>query len=161
MDLGHGVEGRIAKDEVFVGRRLTPSVVFDEGDEIQVLVLKHDRDRKQITLSATGLWSETVAAMRDMPWVSGTIGKLHGGGTGAWVHLLGPVVGYVELNELTDTRIGYVEEMGLKEGMPVPVVIIGSVEDRKVKLSMKRAREAAEADGWTFDEYDRPKPPNV
>ena len=161
VDLGHGVEGRIAKDEVFVGRRLTPSIVFSEGDEIQVLVLKHDHDREQIALSATRLWNETVAAMRDMPWVPGTIGKLYSDGTGARVHLRGSVVGYVEVNELTDKRIGYVEQMGLKEGMLVPVVIIGGVEDRKVKLSMKRAREAAEADGWTFDGYDRPKPPNV
>ena len=159
VDLGHGVEGRIAKDEVFVGHRLTPSIVFGEGDEIQVLVLKHDRDRKQIALSATRLWSEAVAAMRDAPWTSGTIGKIRKDGTGLWVHLRGPVVGYVELNELSDRRISYVEQMGLEEGMPVPVVIIGNVEDSKVKLSLKRAREAAEVDGWTFDEYDRPKSP--
>ena len=157
VDLGHGVKGRIAKGELFTGRHLTPSVVFTRGDELRVFVLKHDRDRKRIDLSATRLWNEEVEVVRVTAWVSGKIGKLYSDESGAWVHLKGPVVGRVAINELTDRPIAAAYEIGLKEGTIRPFTVIGNVEDREVWLSTNSAREAAKAEGWEFDEFDRIK----
>ena len=72
-----------------------------------------------------------------------------------FVHIKGPVEGRMRKAELTAARIRSAREL-VQEGDIIPVKILKiDRELRRIDLSLKSAREEAEASGWAFDRDGR------
>lgn len=154
VDLGHGVEGSIPKDELFEGKRLDQRIAFPTKAELGVEVIEHDRVHRKIILSSKRRRSEAIARLRNASWVAGRVCELRRDGQGAWVHLGGPVVGFVQITEISDARVNYIEEIAL-EGTVMPFVVLPESTGETIQLSAKQARGAAESSGWAFDSIGR------
>jgi len=140
IDLG-GVDGLLHVSEMSWGRIQHPSEVLHEGQEIEVKVLRLDRERGRISLG--------YKQVLDNPWDSveqrypvGAIvrGKVVRLATfGAFVELEPGVDGLVHISQLADhhvTRPGEVVSVG--EDVEVKVLRVDPVE-RRVSLSLRDA----------------------
>jgi len=140
IDLG-GVDGLLHVSEMSWGRIQHPSEVLHEGQEIDVKVLRLDRERGRISLG--------YKQVLDNPWDSveqrypvGAIvrGKVVRLATfGAFVELEPGIDGLVHISQLADhhvTRPGEVVSVG--EDVEVKVLRVDPIE-RRVSLSLREA----------------------
>jgi len=140
IDLG-GVDGLLHVSEMSWGRIQHPSEVLHEGQEIDVKVLRLDRERGRISLG--------YKQVLDNPWdtveqrypigaiVHGKVVRL--ATFGAFVELEPGVDGLVHISQLADhhvTRPGEVVAVG--EDVEVKVLRVDPVE-RRVSLSLREA----------------------
>jgi len=154
VDLG-GAEGLVPLSEIsWEASPLPPQSVFHVGEEVRVFVMRLDRESGRISLSlrrAQGeQWEAMVAPYREGEIVPGLVTKLTS--FGAFVRLGGQVEGLIHISELADRHLQHPSEV-VREGDLVPVRVLRiERERRRLSLSLRQAREEAEARGWVFDE---------
>lgn len=155
VDLG-GADGLVHISELSWERVQDPSQVVQVGDEVDVQVLKIDRERKRIGLSIKRLKPEPWAMVDDNYYVGqlveGSITKLTD--FGAFARLDNNVEGLIHISELSEQRIDHPRDV-VQEGETVKlrVIRIDSARQR-MGLSLRRAIDHTEAFDFEDDGED-------
>ena len=156
IDLG-GADGLAHLSELSWDRNVDAEELFAIGQEIDVYVMRVDRENKKIALSirraAPEQWRDLIAQYQVGDIVPGVVTKLVA--FGAFTRLPGPVEGLAHVSEIVDRRINHPEEV-LSEGDVIPLKIVRIEHDRhRLGLSLREARSEAEIRGWRFDDQGR------
>lgn len=152
VDLG-GADGLAHLSELSWDRNRSPEEIYHVGDEVDAFVMKVDPETKKIALSLRRAqperWEEIADRYRQGEMVVGRVTKLVT--FGAFARIDGPVEGLVHVSELVDRRITHPKEV-VNEGDVLPLRIVRIERDRhRLGLSLKAARDQAEAEGWGFN----------
>lgn len=152
VDLG-GADGLAHLSELSWERNRSPEEIYHVGDEVDAYIMKIDPETKKIALSLRRAqperWEEIADRYQQGQLVVGRITKLVT--FGAFARIDGPVEGLIHVSELVDRRITHPKEV-VREGDILPLRIVRIERDRhRLGLSLRLAREEAEAQGWRFD----------
>ncbi len=139
VDLG-GVDGLLHITDMTWGRIAHPSEMFDIGDEVEVLVLKYDKEDQKVSL---GLKQKTPN-----PWETVTekypvgkriIGKIVSlTDYGAFIELEPGIEGLIHISEMSWTKKVRIPSRIVNLGEEVETVVKDlDVEHRRISLSMK------------------------
>ena len=143
VDLG-GIDGLLHITDMSWGRLTHPRDLVNVGDEIQVKVLKFDKDKQRVSLGFKQLTPD--------PWLDASerypVGAhVHGRvlsvtDYGAFVELEQGIVGLVHLSEMTwSKRLKHPSKM-VKPGDEVETVVLNvNPADRRISLGMKQLLE--------------------
>ncbi len=143
VDLG-GIDGLLHITDMSWGRLTHPRDLVNVGDEIQVKVLKFDKDKQRVSLGFKQLTPD--------PWLDATerypVGaKVHGRvlsvtDYGAFVELEQGIEGLVHLSEMTwSKRLKHPSKL-VKPGDEVDTVVLSvNPADRRISLGMKQLLE--------------------
>ena len=155
VDLG-GADGLIHLSEISWGRVSHSREVLQVGEEVEVYVLKVNREKRRIGLSLKHLqsdpWSQVEERYSEGQLVEGTITKLTD--FGAFAQLKGDAVeGLVHVSELSNQRIAHPKEV-VKEGQTLTLRIIRlDPHRRRMGLSLKSVAKAEYADlDWRVEQ---------
>lgn len=139
VDLG-GAEGLVHISEMAWSRVRHPSEVVQEGEEVDVKVLRLDRERNRISLG--------LKQVKPDPWLeirqNFPVGTVHEGVVtnildfGAFVKLMDGVEGLVHISQLAPRHVGHPSEI-VEIGQQVKVKVLDINEDeRRISLSIKQ-----------------------
>ena len=143
VSLVNGVEGLVHASEMDWGsHQVTPSQLVSIGDEVEVMVLEVDHDRRRISLG--------MKQCRDNPWeaffssanppgskVKGKIQDLTE--FGIFVGLQGNITGLVHLSEISWEQSGSEAIADYRKGDEVEVVVLSvEIERQRVSLGIKQ-----------------------
>ena len=143
VDLG-GIDGLLHITDMSWGRLTHPRDLVNVGDEIQVKVLKFDKDKQRVSLGFKQLTPD--------PWLDASerypVGaKVHGRilsvtDYGAFVELEQGIEGLVHLSEMTwSKRLKHPSKL-VKPGDEVDTVVLSvNPSDRRISLGMKQLME--------------------
>jgi small subunit ribosomal protein S1 len=140
VDIG-GVDGLLHVRDMAHGRVEDPRAVVTEGQQIEVMVLKVDREERRISLglkqTLADPWKEVEAKWPADTVVSGMVTRL--ADFGAFLELEEGVEGLIPIGEMTfERRIKHPSEI-VKEGDIVKVRVLSVDPARKrISLSLKR-----------------------
>ena len=156
VDLG-GADGLAHVTELTWERGKKPRDLYHVGDPVQAYILKVDRETMKISLSLKRAqpeqWDDTVDRYVIGQILVGRVTKIMA--FGAFVRLEGPVEGLIHISELSNRRIQTPKDV-VKEGDVVPVKLVRIEKDRhRLGLSLRQARNDAEAMGFVFDHEGR------
>lgn len=140
VDIG-GVDGLLHVSEMSWGRVNHPSEVLKEGDEIDVMVLRVDREKEKISLGLKQTlpdpWEHAESKYPVGSIIKGTVVRIVG--FGAFVQLEPGVEGLVHISQLAPHRVGTPDEVvALGDEILVKVLRVSSSE-RRISLSLKEA----------------------
>ncbi|MFO7942331.1 MAG: 30S ribosomal protein S1 [Bacillota bacterium] len=145
VDLG-GVDGLLHVSQMSWGRVDHPSDVLGVGEEIEVKVLKVDREEEKISLGLKQLLPDPWETIEDK-YSSGQIVKgriMRIAPFGAFVQLEPGVEGLVHISELADYHVTEPSEV-VSEGEDVQVKVLRvQPDERRISLSLKEARREVE-----------------
>lgn len=158
LDLG-GIDGLLHITDMAWKRVKNPSEVVNIGDEIEVKVLKYDRDRNRVSLGLKQMGEDPWADLaRRFPEGA----KLHGKVTnladyGCFVELEEGVEGLVHVSEMDWTNKNIHPSKIVHIGQEVDVVILDiDTERRRISLGMKQCQANPwEAFAATHNKGDR------
>ena len=141
VDLG-GVDGLLHVSELSWGRVKHPSDVVKEGQPIDVMVLRVDRDKGKISLG--------LKQILDDPWVDAeekyTVDSIVEGRVtrlapfGAFVELEEGVEGLVHISEMANRHVAKPEEVVRTDDVVEVKVLRVRSQDRRISLSIKEAQ---------------------
>lgn len=163
VDLG-GVDGLVHLSELSWKRVTHPSEVVEAGQELDVYVLKVDRERQRVALSLKRLqpdpWLSVEERYQEGQLVEGAITRL--AKWGAFASVVGDeaIEGLVHISELTDKPVIHPREV-IKSGQVVTLRIIGlDAANHRLSLSLKRVDEGEfRGEDWKTElAADRPEP---
>ena len=145
VELERGVEGLIHVSEMSWTRHgIHPSKVVTVGEEIQVMVLNVDRERKRISLGLKQLSDDPWDNIEEKyPVASKYIGRVRNmTNFGAFVEMEEGIDGLIHISDLSWTKkIKHPSEV-LKKGDEVEVVVLDvNKGDRRVSLGYKQLTE--------------------
>lgn len=140
VDLG-GVDGLLHVSEMSWGRVTHPSEVVQEGQEIQVKVLKVDRERGRVSLGLRQVlpdpWESVEHKYPVGSVVEGRVVRLVP--FGCFVELEPGVEGLVHISQLADRRVNAPDEV-VREGETVRVRVLRlQPVERRISLSIREA----------------------
>lgn len=138
VDIG-GIDGLLHITELGWNKVNHPSEVLHEGDNIEVYVLKVDREKEKVALSLKKLvadpWQEGIKKYQEGSVVQGKVVRIMP--FGAFVQIEPGLEGLVHISQIAEKRINKVEDV-LQVGQEINVKIVQiNEEDKKIKLSMK------------------------
>jgi len=141
VDLG-GVDGLLHVSEMSWGRVGHPSDVVKVGDEIEVMVLRVDREEEKISLGLKQLladpWSTVSEKYAPGSLIRGRVMRL--APFGAFVELEPGVEGLIHISQLADYHVNEPSEV-VSEGEDITVKVLRvQPEERRISLSLKDAR---------------------
>ena len=145
VDIG-GVDGLLHVSELSWGRVNHPSEVVKEGDEIEVMILRIDRDKGKISLGLKQVlpdpWSTVATKYPVDAIVEGKVTRL--APFGAFVQLEPGIEGLIHISELSHERVSKPDEV-VSPGAGVRVKILKSrPEERRISLSLKAVEDDSE-----------------
>jgi small subunit ribosomal protein S1 len=143
VDMG-GADGLIHISELSWEQVDSPGTVVSIGEELDVYVLRVDRETRKIALSLRRLQPEPWQTIGDRyaVWqtVMGTVTKLTN--FGAFARIEGSIEGLIHISELSDRVINHPKEV-VKEGDVLSLRIIKmEPERRRLGLSAKQTEES-------------------
>ncbi|MGY4706409.1 S1 RNA-binding domain-containing protein [Candidatus Bipolaricaulota sp. J31] len=146
VELEEDVEGLVHVSELTWGRPKHPKEVVQEGDEVEVVVLGVDEERRRISLSLRRAqpdpWEDVEHRYPHGALVEGVVTKITD--FGAFVELEEGIEGLVHVSELSWERVNHPSEV-LKEGDRVKAIVLkANAKERKISLSLK----ALSKDPW-------------
>lgn len=142
VDIG-GVDGLVHISDLAWHRVKTPSEVVSVGDEVEVAVLKADRQTRKISLSLKAVqrdpWFDKVENLAEGAILQGTVTKISS--FGAFVEIAKGIEGLVHISEVDDRRVAHVED-AVAVGQQVPVKILGiDKQNKRISLSIAQAKQ--------------------
>jgi len=145
VDLG-GADGLIHLSELSWGQVSHPSQVLKEGDEVDVLVVGVDREKKKIALSLKRLqpepWTLVAEKYHIGQLVKGRITKL--ATFGAFAEIENGIEGLIHISELADERIAHPRNV-VREGDELLLRVIKiDPQRRRLGLSLRQAQDETE-----------------
>jgi small subunit ribosomal protein S1 len=147
IDLG-GIDGLLHVTDLSWGRVNHPSELFNVGDEINVKILKYDREKERVSLGFKQLSPDPWSLVRQVyPSGARVIGKVVNlTDYGAFVELEPGVEGLIHVSEMSwSKRVKHPSKM-LQVGQDVEAVVLEvDMENRRISLGLKQT----EPDPWT------------
>jgi len=156
VDLG-GADGLVHLSELSWRRVGHPKQVLRVGQEIEVLVLSVDRERRRIALSIKRLqkepWSTVEERYQIGQLVTGTITKLTD--FGAFARVDDDIEGLIHISELSEDRIAHPRDV-VSEGQELTLRIIRIDASRqRMGLSLRRVDDEQYSDESYWQESDQ------
>ncbi|MCL0041724.1 30S ribosomal protein S1 [Peptococcaceae bacterium] len=145
VDIG-GVDGLLHISEIAWHRVDHPSDVLKEGDEVEVKVLKIDKDAEKVSLSLKQAlpdpWEKVDSKYKVGDIIKVKVVRL--APFGAFVQLEPGVEGLIHISHLAKHHVEKPEDV-VKEGEEVEVKVLSVDKDEKrIRLSIREAKKEAE-----------------
>lgn len=143
IDIGNGVEGLLHISEMAWSRVRHPSDVLHEGDQVQVLILKVDRERGRVSLSLKQAkgdpWANVAERYQAGQIVTGQVTRVVD--FGAFVKLEDGLEGLVHISQLAPYRVARSTDV-VTPDQEVKVKILSiDPDNRRISLSIRQAEE--------------------
>ena len=141
LDIG-GIDGMLHVSEMSYGRINKPADVLTIGQQLDVQILKVDRNRKKVSLGLKQLqkdpWSGAAEKYHVGDRVKGTVSRV--ADFGAFVELEAGLDGLIHLSEMSwSKKVRKASDM-LKPGEAVEVVVLAvKPEEKRISLGLKQA----------------------
>lgn len=151
VEIEEGVEGLVHVSEMdWTNKNVHPSKITTLGDEIQVMVLDVDEDRRRISLGMkqckTNPWEEFTALYKKGDKVTGQIKSITD--FGIFIGLDGGIDGLIHLSDLSWDEEGEDVLRDYNKGDDVEAVVLGVDPEReRISLGVKQAQ------GDPFSDY--------
>lgn len=146
VDIG-GVDGLLHISDMAYSRIKHPSEIVQVGDEIEVQVLKVDREHGKISLGLKQLkespWANLDSKYPVGSLVTGKVVRL--APFGAFVQLEDGVDALIHISQLSERRIAKVEDAVKVGDMISAKVIEIKPEEKRISLSIREAQSEAQA----------------
>jgi small subunit ribosomal protein S1 len=141
VDLG-GVDGLLHVSDMTYSRGVKPSEIVKPGDELDVKILKINRDTHKISLGLKQLqpdpWTVAAEKYEQGARVQGKVARV--ADFGAFVELEPGLEGLIHVSEMSWTRRNVRPADVLKAGEMVEVVVLGvNPADKRIALGLKQA----------------------
>ena len=145
VELEEGVEGLVHVSEMdWTNKNVHPSKVCHLGDEVEVMVLEIDSERRRISLGikqcTPNPWEEFAATHNKNDRITGQIRSITD--FGVCIGLDGGIDGLIHLSDLSWDRPGEDITREFKKGDEVTAVVLAVDPDReRISLGIKQAQE--------------------
>ena len=142
VEIEPGIEGLVHVSEMdWTNKNVNPGKVVALGDEVEVMVLEIDEDRRRISLGMKQCrpnpWQEFSENHRRNDKVSGSIKSITD--FGVFIGLPGGIDGLVHLSDLSWHKAGEEAVRDFKKGDEVEAVVLGiDVERERISLGIKQ-----------------------
>ena len=142
VEIEQGIEGLVHVSEMdWTNKNVHPSRVVQLGDEVEVMVLEIDEERRRISLGMKQCkpnpWDEFSANHRKGEKVSGQIKSITD--FGVFIGLPGNIDGLVHLSDLSWSLPGEEAVRKYKKGDEVEAIVLGiDVERERISLGIKQ-----------------------
>ena len=149
VDIG-GIDGLVHISEMAWHRVESPQEVVQEGDKVQVKVLKVDVENEKISLSIKATqpspWQKAAEEIKPGDTVTGVVKRLVP--FGAFVEVRPGVEGLVHISQLATRRVGSPQEV-LKEGQEIEAKVLEvNPEEERMSLSIRELQEEQRANDY-------------
>src|SRR5436190_311673 len=141
VDLG-GIEGLLHVSEMdWTNKNVAPSKIVSLGDEVEVMVLEIDEDKRRISLGMkqckANPWQEFAQNTKRGDRVKGPIKSITD--FGVFVGLAAGIDGLVHLSDLSWSEAGEAAVRNYKKGQEVEAIVLGVDVDReRISLGIKQ-----------------------
>lgn len=142
VDLG-GIDGLLHVSDLVWGRVPNPSTIVKSGDEIEVQILKFDKEKQRISLGRKQLMADPWATVADRFPVGARIQGTIVGVTdyGAFVQIEPGVEGLVHVSEMTWSKRTKHPSKLVKVGDTADVVVLElKMDQRRISLGLKQTQ---------------------
>ena len=145
VELEEGVEGLVHVSEMdWTNKNVHPSKVCHLGDEVEVMVLEIDSERRRISLGikqcTPNPWEEFAATHNKNDRITGQIRSITD--FGVFIGLDGGIDGLIHLSDLSWDRPGEDITREFKKGDEVTAIVLAVDPDReRISLGIKQAQE--------------------
>ena len=142
VELELGIEGLVHVSEMdWTNKNAAPSKMVSLGDEVEVMVLEIDEDKRRISLGMkqckANPWQEFAAATNRGDKVKGPIKSITD--FGIFVGLAAGIDGLVHLSDLSWNEPGEAAVRNYKKGQEVEAIVLGvDVERERISLGIKQ-----------------------
>jgi small subunit ribosomal protein S1 len=142
VEIESGIEGLVHVSEMdWTNKNIHPTKVVQLGDEVEVMILEIDEDRRRISLGMKQCmpnpWDEFAMNHKKGDRVGGTIKSITD--FGVFVGLPGGIDGLVHLSDLSWTSPGEAAVRDFKKGQEVEAVVLAiDVERERISLGIKQ-----------------------
>ncbi len=140
VDLG-GIDGLLHVTDMSWSRLQNPKSLFKSGDNVQVKVLKFDRDREKVSLGYKQLLPDPWSTVVELYPVGAKLNGKVSSATeyGAFIELESGVEGLVHVSEMSWSKRQKSPKQIVKVGEEVEVQVLGiDQHDRRISLGMKQ-----------------------
>ena len=157
VEIEDGVEGLVHVSEMdWTNKNIHPSKVVHLGDEVEVVVLDIDEERRRISLGMkqckSNPWDEFAATHKKGDKVSGSIKSITD--FGIFVGLDGGIDGLLHLSDLSWTVPGEEAVRNYKKGDEIEAVVLAiDAERERISMGVKQI----EQDPWAIYVGEHPK----
>ena len=142
VEIEQGIEGLVHVSEMdWTNKNVHPSKVVQLGDEVEVMILEIDEDRRRISLGMkqcqANPWEEFAANHNKGDKISGAVKSITD--FGVFVGLPGNIDGLVHLSDLSWTEAGEEAVRKYKKGEEVEAVVLAiDVDKERISLGIKQ-----------------------
>ena len=144
VELEEGIEGLVHVSEMdWTNRNVHPNKVCHVGDEIEVMVLDVDSDRRRVSLGIkqcnTNPWEEFAAIHKKGDQITGQIKSITD--FGVFIGLDGGIDGLIHLSDLSWDETGEDVARNYNKGDEVTAVVLAVDADReRISLGLKQSQ---------------------
>ena len=142
VELEPGIEGLVHVSEMdWTNKNIAPNKIVSLGDEVEVMVLEIDEDKRRISLGMkqckANPWQEFAQNTKRGDRVKGPIKSITD--FGVFVGLAAGIDGLVHLSDLSWNESGEVAVRNYKKGQEVEAIVLGVDVDReRISLGIKQ-----------------------
>ena len=142
VEVEQGIEGLVHVSEMdWTNKNIHPTKVVQLGDEVEVMILDIDEDRRRISLGmkqcAANPWEDVAMSFKKGDKVKGQIKSITD--FGIFIGLPGNIDGLVHLSDLSWTLPGEEAVKNFKKGEDVEAVVLAiDVERERISLGVKQ-----------------------
>lgn len=154
VEIEDGVEGLVHVSEMdWTNKNVNPSRVVQVGEEVEVMVLEIDEDRRRISLGIkqckSNPWAEFAATFNRNDKVSGQIKSITD--FGIFIGLEGGIDGLVHLSDISWDVPGEEAVRNYKKGQEIEAAVLAiDAERERISLGIKQL-EKDPLSGWLAD----------
>ncbi len=142
VEVEQGIEGLVHVSEMdWTNKNIHPSKVVQLGDEVEIMILEIDEERRRISLGMKQCipnpWDEFAMNHKKGDKVSGQIKSITD--FGVFIGLPGGIDGLVHLSDLSWSTTGEDAKQGYKKGDEVEAMVLSiDVEKERISLGIKQ-----------------------
>ena len=142
VELEPGIEGLVHVSEMdWTNKNVAPSKIVALGDEVEVMVLEIDEDKRRISLGMkqcrANPWEDFASTVKRGDRVKGPIKSITD--FGVFLGLASGIDGLVHLSDLSWTEPGEAAVRNFKKGQEVEAVVLAiDVERERISLGIKQ-----------------------
>ncbi|MFN9709152.1 MAG: 30S ribosomal protein S1 [Burkholderiales bacterium] len=142
VEIEPGIEGLVHVSEMdWTNKNVAPNKIVSLGDEVEVMVLEIDEDKRRISLGMkqckTNPWEEFAATVQRGEKVVGPVKSITD--FGVFIGLAAGIDGLVHLSDLSWNEPGETAVRNYKKGQEVEAVVLAvDVERERISLGIKQ-----------------------
>ena len=142
VEIEPGIEGLVHVSEMdWTNKNVHPAKIVQLGDEVEVMILEIDEDRRRLSLGMkqckSNPWDDFAASHKRGDKVSGQIKSITD--FGVFIGLAGGIDGLIHLSDLSWSQTGEEAIRNFKKGDEVEAVVLAiDVEKERISLGVKQ-----------------------